>query len=122
MSEKYFIKTYGCQMNVYDSHRMAMMLEEMGYQKATSQQEADLVLFNTCHIILLLLSLGLFVFWVFTNYHYFTFTFNNFTFSTNWFYRWFYFHNISSHKKRCPTHPLLIFKMFYSPIQDFLSN
>ena len=50
MSEKYFIKTYGCQMNVYDSHRMAMMLEEMGYQKAANQEEADLVLFNTCHI------------------------------------------------------------------------
>jgi len=50
MSEKYFIKTYGCQMNVYDSHRMAMMLEDMGYQKADSQSEADLVLFNTCHI------------------------------------------------------------------------
>ncbi|HCU58925.1 MAG TPA: tRNA (N6-isopentenyl adenosine(37)-C2)-methylthiotransferase MiaB [Alphaproteobacteria bacterium] len=50
MEEKYFIKTYGCQMNVYDSHRMAMMLEDMGYQKAQNQSEADLVLFNTCHI------------------------------------------------------------------------
>ncbi len=50
MSEKYFIKTYGCQMNVYDSHRMAMMLEDMGYQKAEAQADADLVLFNTCHI------------------------------------------------------------------------
>ena len=50
MNEKYFIKTYGCQMNVYDSHRMAMMLEDMGYQKAQTQSEADLVLFNTCHI------------------------------------------------------------------------
>jgi len=50
MSEKYFIKTYGCQMNVYDSHRMAMMLEDMGYEKADNQQDADLVLFNTCHI------------------------------------------------------------------------
>jgi len=50
MIERYFIKTYGCQMNVYDSHRMAMMLEDMGYIKAENQQEADLVLFNTCHI------------------------------------------------------------------------
>ncbi len=50
MEEKYFIKTYGCQMNVYDSQRMAMMLEDMGYQKADKQSDADLVLFNTCHI------------------------------------------------------------------------
>ena len=44
MEEKYFIKTYGCQMNVYDSQRMAMMLEDMGYQKADKQSDADLVL------------------------------------------------------------------------------
>ena len=50
MNKKYFIKTYGCQMNVYDSHRMAMMLENMGYEKADAQANADLVLFNTCHI------------------------------------------------------------------------
>lgn len=50
MQKKYFIKTYGCQMNVYDSHRMAMMLEDLGYIKTDSQQDADLVLFNTCHI------------------------------------------------------------------------
>ncbi|MBP5616020.1 MAG: tRNA (N6-isopentenyl adenosine(37)-C2)-methylthiotransferase MiaB [Alphaproteobacteria bacterium] len=50
MSKKYFIKTYGCQMNVYDSHRMAMMLQDMGYVKTDLQQDADLVLFNTCHI------------------------------------------------------------------------
>ncbi len=50
MSEKYFIKTYGCQMNVYDSARMASMLEAMGYEKTEKQSEADLVLFNTCHI------------------------------------------------------------------------
>jgi len=37
-------------MNVYDSHRMAMMLEQEGYTKADSQEQADLVLFNTCHI------------------------------------------------------------------------
>ena len=50
MKEKYFIKTYGCQMNVYDSHRMAMMLEDMGYEKTDKQADADFVLFNTCHI------------------------------------------------------------------------
>ena len=37
-------------MNVYDSQRMAVMLEEMGLEKALSQREADVVIFNTCHI------------------------------------------------------------------------
>ena len=50
MKKKYFIKTYGCQMNVYDSHRMAMMLENEGYEKTDRQDDAYLVLFNTCHI------------------------------------------------------------------------
>ncbi len=50
MVKKYFIKTFGCQMNVYDSNRMANMLEEMGLQKALNQVDADVVVFNTCHI------------------------------------------------------------------------
>jgi len=50
MTKKYFIKTFGCQMNVYDSNRMANMLEEMGLVKASSQRDADVVVFNTCHI------------------------------------------------------------------------
>jgi len=50
MTKKYFIKTFGCQMNVYDSNRMANMLEEMGFMKANSQRDADVVVFNTCHI------------------------------------------------------------------------
>ena len=50
MSKKFFIKTFGCQMNVYDSHRMAIMLEQLGYEETTSQADADLVMFNTCHI------------------------------------------------------------------------
>lgn len=50
MSEKYFIKTFGCQMNVYDSHRMAIILENFGYEATNNQKDADLVLFNTCHI------------------------------------------------------------------------
>jgi len=50
VSEKYFIKTFGCQMNVYDSSRMADMLEKEGYAAAKKQEEADIVLFNTCHI------------------------------------------------------------------------
>ncbi len=50
MSEKYFIKTFGCQMNVYDSSRIADMLKNEGYEETNKQAEADIVLFNTCHI------------------------------------------------------------------------
>ena len=50
MVKKYFIKTFGCQMNVYDSHRMAIMLENLGYEETLMQSDADLVIFNTCHI------------------------------------------------------------------------
>ena len=45
-----FIKTYGCQMNVYDSDRMADILADQGYLRADSADDADLVLLNTCHI------------------------------------------------------------------------
>jgi len=48
--KKLFIKTYGCQMNVYDSDRMAAMLARHGYQRVDSPEGADLVLLNTCHI------------------------------------------------------------------------
>ena len=50
MSEKYYIKTFGCQMNVYDSSRIADMLKKEGYEETKHQNEADIVLFNTCHI------------------------------------------------------------------------
>jgi len=50
VSEKYYIKTFGCQMNVYDSSRIADMLKKEGYEETTQQSEADVVLFNTCHI------------------------------------------------------------------------
>lgn len=50
MVKKYFIKTFGCQMNVYDSNRMANMLEDMGLEPAQNQKDADVVVFNTCHI------------------------------------------------------------------------
>ncbi|KKB13729.1 (dimethylallyl)adenosine tRNA methylthiotransferase [Devosia geojensis] len=49
-SKKLFIKTYGCQMNVYDSDRMADALAPHGYQPTGDIAEADLVLLNTCHI------------------------------------------------------------------------
>lgn len=50
MLKKYFIKTFGCQMNVYDSSRIADMLKKEGYEETAKQQEADIVIFNTCHI------------------------------------------------------------------------
>ncbi len=49
MSKKYYIKTFGCQMNVYDSSRIADMLQNLGYEEAASPRQADLVIFNTCH-------------------------------------------------------------------------
>jgi tRNA-2-methylthio-N6-dimethylallyladenosine synthase len=49
-SKKVFVKTYGCQMNVYDSQRMTDSLSESGYQPTDSVDDADLVLINTCHI------------------------------------------------------------------------
>jgi tRNA-2-methylthio-N6-dimethylallyladenosine synthase len=48
--KKYYIKTFGCQMNVYDSNRMASILDGLGMEKALSVKHADLVIFNTCHI------------------------------------------------------------------------
>ena len=50
VTKKLFIKTYGCQMNVYDSARMADVLAPLGYEQADSAAAADLVLLNTCHI------------------------------------------------------------------------
>ncbi len=48
--KKLFIKTYGCQMNVYDSERMAEALGGQGYVQTGSAQDADMILLNTCHI------------------------------------------------------------------------
>ncbi len=47
---KYFIETYGCQMNVHDSERMAGLLEASGYTPAPSEDEADVVVINTCSV------------------------------------------------------------------------
>ena len=49
-TRKVFVKTYGCQMNVYDSERMTDALSKDGYQATDVLEEADLVLLNTCHI------------------------------------------------------------------------
>ncbi len=48
--KKVFVKTYGCQMNVYDSERMADVLAPLGYAGTAKPEEADLVILNTCHI------------------------------------------------------------------------
>jgi tRNA-N(6)-(isopentenyl)adenosine-37 thiotransferase enzyme MiaB len=50
LAKKLFIKTYGCQMNVYDSARMADVLGPLGYAKTETPDDADMVIINTCHI------------------------------------------------------------------------
>ena len=47
---KYHVTTFGCQMNEHDSERMNGMLESLGYEAAPEQDQADLILFNTCSI------------------------------------------------------------------------
>lgn len=49
-NKKYFLKTYGCQMNEHDSENMKAILEEMGFKETENMEEADLVLLNTCSI------------------------------------------------------------------------
>lgn len=50
MSKKLFIKTYGCQMNVYDSIKMKELLEPFGFEPTDDMNDADMVILNTCHI------------------------------------------------------------------------
>ena len=50
MAKTLFIKTYGCQMNVYDSARMADALAPIGYRPSQHAESADMVILNTCHI------------------------------------------------------------------------
>src|SRR4051812_9774275 len=50
LSKRLYIRTYGCQMNVYDSERMADVLAPLGYAISDSAEGADLVVLNTCHI------------------------------------------------------------------------
>jgi tRNA-2-methylthio-N6-dimethylallyladenosine synthase len=50
MTMKVLIKTYGCQMNVYDSSRMRDVLAPLGYEETQSVEAADFVILNTCHI------------------------------------------------------------------------
>ncbi|WP_218616093.1 tRNA (N6-isopentenyl adenosine(37)-C2)-methylthiotransferase MiaB [Pseudonocardia abyssalis] len=50
MSRSYTVRTYGCQMNVHDSERMAGLLEEAGYIRSATDDAADVVVFNTCAV------------------------------------------------------------------------
>ena len=50
LSKKLFVKTYGCQMNVYDSGRMADVLARLDYRETESVEDADMIVLNTCHI------------------------------------------------------------------------
>ncbi|MFN3448758.1 MAG: tRNA (N6-isopentenyl adenosine(37)-C2)-methylthiotransferase MiaB, partial [Roseococcus sp.] len=48
--KRLFVQSWGCQMNVYDSHRMADVLAPLGYVPVSSPEGADMVILNTCHI------------------------------------------------------------------------
>ena len=50
LGKTYYIKTYGCQMNVHDSENIKAILEDMGYTESSSFEKADLILLNTCAI------------------------------------------------------------------------
>ena len=48
IDKTYFIETYGCQMNVYDSELVAGFLEKSGYKSVSDYKEADVIFLNTC--------------------------------------------------------------------------
>ena len=48
MNNKYYIETYGCQMNVYDSELIASQLINTGYKETSDIENADIILLNTC--------------------------------------------------------------------------
>ena len=50
MSRKYLIETFGCQMNIHDSERMAGLLEQAGFESTTDDREADVIVINTCSV------------------------------------------------------------------------
>jgi tRNA-2-methylthio-N6-dimethylallyladenosine synthase len=50
VSRTYHLTTFGCQMNEHDSERMAGMLDQLGYRRVDSREDADVILFNTCSI------------------------------------------------------------------------
>ena len=50
MARKYLIETFGCQMNVHDSERMAGLLEQAGFEPTEDAVDADVVVINTCSV------------------------------------------------------------------------
>ncbi len=50
MKKKVFIKTFGCQMNEYDTNRIYDLIKNIGYNKTENQNNADCYILNTCHI------------------------------------------------------------------------
>ena len=50
MIQKIFIKTFGCQMNEYDSNRIYDTVKKIGYEKTNNYEDANCYLLNTCHI------------------------------------------------------------------------
>ena len=50
MARKYLIETFGCQMNVHDSERMAGLLEQAGFESTAHAEDADVVVINTCSV------------------------------------------------------------------------
>ena len=50
MNQSFFVKTYGCQMNEYDSEKIDDLLIREGYQKAKNFEVSDVAILNTCHI------------------------------------------------------------------------
>ena len=50
MGKKIYIKTFGCQMNEYDSNRIFHLVKKIGFEKTENQENADCVVLNTCHI------------------------------------------------------------------------
>src|SRR6476659_4667120 len=50
VAKKVFVKTFGCQMNVYDSQRIGEALAQEGYSPTEAIEDADMVVLNTCHI------------------------------------------------------------------------
>jgi len=50
MGKRFYLETFGCQMNVVDSEQISTLLEEMGYEPCAEAAAADLILLNTCSI------------------------------------------------------------------------
>ena len=50
LNKKYYVKTYGCQMNEHDSENIKAILEDMGYTETINMEDANLIILNTCAI------------------------------------------------------------------------